>query len=110
MHYLQVSGLPIIEEYEATSEVTGLFAETKRVMEMPYVPNLAKAVAVAPNVLAMCVDVYRTFYENMSFPQSLIAMISYCIPTAKNCTYCAANGELYCRTVGIDEETLNPGI
>jgi uncharacterized peroxidase-related enzyme len=33
-------------------------------------------------------------------------MISYCIPTAKECTYCAANGELFCRTLGIDEETL----
>jgi uncharacterized peroxidase-related enzyme len=106
MRYLQVSGLPIIEEDEADSEVVELFGETKRVLEMPFVPNLVKAVAAAPNVLAMCVGVYRTFYQNVSLPQSLIAMISYCIPTAKNCTYCAANGELHCRTLGIDEETL----
>jgi hypothetical protein len=34
-------------------------------------------------------------------------MISYCVSEAKNCTYCAANGELHCRTLGIDEETLH---
>ena len=106
MHYLQVSNLPMIEEDEVTGEVAELYAETKRVLEMPFVPNVAKAVAIAPNVLAMCVDVYRSFYQNISLPQSLIAMISYCIPTAKNCKYCAANGELHCRTLGIDEATL----
>jgi len=106
MHYLQVSNLPIIEEDEADGEVAELYGETKRVLEMPYVPNIAKALAAAPNVLAMGVDVYRSFYQNLSLPHSLVAMISYCIPEAKNCKYCAANGELHCRTLGIDEETL----
>lgn len=106
MYYLPVSGLPMVEENEATSEVMELYGETKRVLEMPYIPNLAKAVAISPNVLTMCIDIYRTFYQNMTLPQSLIAMISYCIPTAKDCKYCAANGELHCRTLGIDEETL----
>lgn len=106
MHYLQVTKLPMIEEDEAAGEVAELYAETKRVLEMTFVPNIAKAVAIAPNVLAMCVGVYRSFYQNVSLPQSLIAMISYCIPTAKNCKYCAANGELHCRTLGIDEATL----
>lgn len=106
MHYLPVSGLPIIEELEATGEVAKLYEAGKRVLGMPYVPNIAKALASAPNILAMSVDFYRTFYQNISLPQSLVAMISYCIPTAKNCKYCAANGELHCRTIGIDEGTL----
>ncbi len=106
MHYLQVSRLPVIEEYEATGEVAQLYDETKRILEMPYVPNIAKALAASPNVLAIGVDVYRSFYRNLSLPLSLVAMISYCIPTAKNCAYCAASGELHCRTLGIDEETL----
>jgi uncharacterized peroxidase-related enzyme len=96
----------MIEEDEAAAEVIDLYTETKRVLETPFVPNLVKAVAISPAVLTMCVDIYRTFYQNISLPQSLVAMISYCIPTAKNCTYCAANGELYCRTLGIDQEIL----
>ena len=107
MHYLPVSGLPIIEENEAAGEVAKLYEEAKRVLEMPYIPNLAKALAIAPNVLTMCLDVFRSFYQHMTLPQSLIAMISYCIPEAKNCKYCTANGELHCRTLGIDEETLH---
>lgn len=106
MRYLPISNLSLIEEDEAAGELIDLYAETKRVLEMPFVPNLIKAVAISPSVLTMCVDVYRTFYQHTTLPQSLVAMISYCIPTAKNCKYCAANGELYCRTLGIDEETL----
>jgi uncharacterized peroxidase-related enzyme len=107
MHYLPISGLPIIEEEDAEGEVAELYEETKRVLEMPFVPNLTKAVAAAPNVLAAMIGVFRSFFENLTLPQSLVAMISYCIPEAKNCTYCAANGELHCRTIGIDEKTLH---
>ena len=106
MTYLPISGLPMIEESEATGEVAQLYEEAKHVLEMPFVPNIAKAIAISPSVLTMVIDVYRTFFQNISLPQSLLAMISYCIPTAKNCRYCAANGELTCRTIGIDEATL----
>ena len=104
---LPISGLPLIEESEATVEVARLYEEGKRVFEAPYVPNVAKAVAVSPAVLKMVIDVFHTFYEHLTLPQSLLAMISYCIPVAKNCKYCTANGELNCRTVGIDAETLD---
>ena len=103
---LPISGLPMIEESEATEEVAQLYEEGKRVLEMPFVPNIAKAIAISPSVLKMVIDVYRTFFQNVTLPQSLLAMISYCIPVAKNCKYCAANGELTCRTIGIDEDTL----
>lgn len=106
MKYLPISGLPMIEEEEATGEVAELYAETKQVLQMPYVPNIAKAVAISPQVLTVCIELYRAFYQNLTLPQALVAMISYCIPTAKNCKYCAANGELHCRSLGIDEETL----
>jgi len=106
MTYLPVSGLPMIEESEATDEVAQLFEEGKHALETPFVPNIAKAIAISPPVLRMVIDVYRTFFQNVTLPQSLLAMISYCIPMAKNCKYCSANGELTCRTIGIDEETL----
>jgi uncharacterized peroxidase-related enzyme len=96
----------MIEEDEATGEVASLYEATKQALNMPFVPNMSKAVAIAPNVLAACTDIFRTFYSNLTLPQALVAMISYCIPTAKNCHYCSANGELYCRSLGIDEEVL----
>lgn len=106
MNYLSVSGLPMIAEEEATGEVATLYEETRRALDMPFTPNLFKAVAISLPALTMLVDTYRTFFQNLTLPQTLVAMISYAIPMAKNCTYCAANGELHCRSVGIDEETL----
>jgi uncharacterized peroxidase-related enzyme len=106
MNYLPVSGLPIIEEEEAADELLELYEESKRVLGSPYVPNMLKAVAISLPVGNICVDLFRSFYQNLTLPQALVAMISYCIPTAKNCRYCAANGELHCRTLGIDEATL----
>ena len=107
MHLMKVSNLPIYEEDEVNDQVAELYNDTKRVLESPYVPNLMKALATSPPILSACNKIYRTFYEHISLPHSLIAMISYCVPNAKNCTYCAANGELTCRTLGIDEATLN---
>ncbi len=106
MYQLPVSGLPLIEEDEATGEIATLFAEGKRALDASFVPNMMKAVAISIPALTMCVDIFRTFYQNLTLPQTLVAMISYCIPMAKNCTYCAVNGELHCRSIGIDEETL----
>lgn len=106
MHYLSISGLPMIEEAEATGEVATLYELTKQVLNMPFVPNLSKALAIAPNMLAASTDIFRAFFSNLTLPEALVAMISYCIPTAKNCHYCAANGELHCRSLGIDEEVL----
>jgi len=48
MTYLPVSGLPMIEESEATDEVAQLFEEGKRALETPFVPNIAKAIAISP--------------------------------------------------------------
>jgi uncharacterized peroxidase-related enzyme len=103
---MSITGLVMIEEDEADSEIQALYEETKRALDSPYVPNLMKTLAVAPSILTMCIDTFRTFYQNTTLPQSLIAMLSYIIPVVKECRYCAANGELYCRTIGIDEETL----
>jgi alkylhydroperoxidase family enzyme len=48
----------------------------------------------------------RVFNRKISLPQSLVPMILYCIATARNCNYCSVTNELYCRTLGVDEETL----
>ena len=106
MRYLAVSGLPLIEEEEATGELPALYVEMKESLGMTYVPNLGKAMGIAPHVLRACIATYRSFFSQLTLPQPIIAMISYCIPTAKNCKYCAANGELHCRALGIDEEIL----
>lgn len=106
MSRLALSGLPMIEEEDADPEVAGLYAEVKRSMGYPFVPNMLKAVAVSPAALKTLAALYGTFFANTTLPQSIIAMVAYTIATKNECTYCSANNELTCRTLGVDEQTL----
>lgn len=107
MHYLQISGVPVIEESEATGELADLYERSKIVLQSPFVANMVKAFSASPNLIGGLLDAFQAFFQALTLPQSLVAMISYCVPETKNCAYCAANGELHCRTVGINEEMLH---
>lgn len=106
MNYLPISGLPLVEEDEATAEVAQIYAEIKRDLQFPFVPNYFKALAVSPAALTINWDGFRSMIQNATLPHSLIAMIHYTIAKSRQCEYCSATNELTCRTLGIDEETL----
>jgi uncharacterized peroxidase-related enzyme len=101
------NSLPRVEETEATGVVGRIYAEIKREWQTPFVPNAFKALAVSPAALTISWEMFSSFYRNTTFPQSLFSMILYTIAKSGNCTYCSANHELTCRTLGIDEETLD---
>ena len=100
------SGLPIIEEEEATGDVARIYAEIKRDLQIPVVPNYAKAMAVSPAALTIMWDFQRSFYQHTALPESLTAMILFTIAETANCQYCSAGNEFTCRTLGVEEETL----
>ena len=77
MNYLPISGLPMVEEDEATDEVAQIYAEAKREMQVPFVPNFVKAVAISPAALAILWNAYRAFLQHSTLPQSLTAMIHF---------------------------------
>lgn len=106
MRYLSVSGFPDIEPEDADPELAQQYAEAQQVTGLPIVPNWAKIAAFSPGCLEIYLEMYRVFHRNISLPESLVPVILYCIATARNCTYCSTVNELYCRTLGIDEETL----
>ena len=105
MRYQPVSALPLIDEDTATGEVAQIFAEIRREMGLPYIPNAAKALAVSPFALRMFCDITRS-YSHANLPQSLISMILYTIAKTGDCKYCSATNELSCRTLGVDESAL----
>ena len=107
MAYLPANGLPYIEEDEATGEVADLYETWKRDFQVPYVPNFLKAMASSPEMLAFSHVYWMAAYTHFTLPQSLISMIQYTIATRNNCLYCSANHEITCRTLGVDEDTLN---
>lgn len=107
MYYLAVSNLPMVEEEDATDDVARIYTEVKREYQIPFVPNMAKALAVSPAALAMHWDFSRSLLQHSTLPQALTAMILYSVAETGNCEYCSAGNELTCRTLGVDEETLS---
>jgi uncharacterized peroxidase-related enzyme len=102
----KANGLPIMEEEETTGDVARIYAEIKRDLQIPVVPNYAKALAISPASLAIYWDLQRSFYQHTTLPESLTSMILFTIAETGNCQYCSASNELACRTLGVDEETL----
>ena len=98
--------LPLIEEAEASAEVTELYDEIRREMQIPFVPNIDKALAISPNALRGEWEVLRNVFLQTSLPMSLAAMILFSISAANKCGYCGPMMKVTCMTLGIDEETL----
>ena len=101
-----ISQLPLVEENEASGQSAELFDNIKEVMEIPFVPNIHKAVAAAPNALAGTWDVLQNVFLQTSLPMSLASMIMFSISAAKNCQYCSAVHQVTCKTLGVEEDTL----
>lgn len=99
--------LPMIEEAAASPEVARLYAEIKRELQMPTVPNMLKTLAVSPAALQMQWDMIGSVFRHTTLPHTLLFMILYAIAETSNCTYCSAGNELNCRMLGVDEDTLN---
>lgn len=106
MNYLPISDFPIIEPEDADPEVAQQLIETQRESGTPFVPNWAKAIANSPGVLSIYQDMRHAMGRHITLPQSLVPMILYTIATARHCTYCSTLNESYCRTLGVDDATL----
>lgn len=102
-----ISGLPVVEENEASGEVGDIYAEAKQLMQLPFVPNILKGLAISPAALTIYWQAFRAFLLHSTLPQALSAMILYAIAERNHCQYCSAGHEMTCRTLGIDEETLD---
>lgn len=106
MSQLPISGLTMVEEEAAASEITQIYDEIKHDMQIPVVPNLMKSLAISPAALANYWDFICSFYRHITLPESLAFMILFTIAKTGNCEYCTASHELTCRTLGVDAETL----
>lgn len=102
-----MSQLAAIQNDESSIEVAATFAEIQRELGIPFVPNIAKTLALSPSALKGYWAVFNNVFMKTSLPNSLAAMILYTIASANNCNYCGSIHKVTCRTVGIDEETLS---
>jgi uncharacterized peroxidase-related enzyme len=106
MNYLPISGFPVIELEGAAPEIAQLYAELQQETQLPFVPNWGKTIINSPAVFDIYLQLLRSINQNLSLPQSLIPMILYAVAMHRQCAYCSASNELFCRTLGVDEATL----
>ena len=107
MRYSSISNLPMIEEQDATGQVALIYADAKRELQLPFIPNAMKVLAGSAAALTIYWNMIRGFYQHSTLPQSLVSMILYTVAERGHCQYCSASHELTCRTLGIDEATLS---
>lgn len=101
-----VSGVAPVAESNATGAVAEEYAEIRRVLELPFVPDLFKTTAHAPQVLAGTWALERNIFVQSELPMPLAAMILYAISVAKNCKYSSSAHYLTCRSLGVDESAM----
>ena len=107
MKYLPESNLHPVEEAEATGDVAEIYADIKRTMQIPFVPNMMTTLAVSPAAVTGAWGLYGNFLRQTTLPRALMAMILFTVAESRDCEYCAAQNEFACRVLGVDEETLS---
>jgi len=107
MKYLPESNLYPVEDAEATGDVAQIYADIKRDLKIPFVPNMMTTLAVSPASLAAAWGLYGNFVRQTTLPRALMAMILYTVAESRDCEYCAAQNEFACRSLGVDDETLS---
>ncbi len=107
MKYLPESNLQPVEEAEATGGVAQIYADIKRDLNIPFVPNMMTTLAISQASGAAAWGLYGNFVRQTTLPRALQAMILYVVAESRNCEYCAAQNEFSCRTLGVDDQTLS---
>ncbi len=100
------SGLVPVAETTAAGAVAEEYADIRRVLELPFVPDLFKTAAHAPHVLAGTWALERNLFVNTSLPMPLAGMVLYAISAAKGCEYSRSAHYLTCRSLGVEDSTL----
>jgi len=107
MQTLPVSDFPVVQPEDADPELSKLYDVVRQETGLPVIPNWATALASSPGSLRIYLEMYRAFHQHITLPQTIVPMILYAVATARNCTYCSLTNESYCRTLGVEEETLD---
>jgi uncharacterized peroxidase-related enzyme len=102
-----MSLLPLLKEENATGDVAQTFADIRRRLRFPFVPNFFKAQVSSPNVLASTWFGVNTHLVGGTLPRALKEMIFVAVSAARNCEYCAVVHLALCKTVGVDEEMMD---
>ncbi|HIF10173.1 MAG TPA: hypothetical protein EYQ81_10260 [Sneathiellales bacterium] len=101
-----MSVLEMIEPQDAQGEVAEIYGDIQREMGIPFVPNLDKALALAPNALRGTWEAVRNVFLRTSLPMSLAMMILFKVAATNKCNYCGSLHKANCMASGVDADML----
>ena len=101
-----MSRMPLVQDADAPTDVAEMYEEIKREMGIPFVPNMDRALALAPNALKGTWEALRNVFLQTNLPMTLATMILLSVSAANKCKYCAPIFKATCMTVGVDEDSL----
>jgi uncharacterized peroxidase-related enzyme len=96
----------MIEADAASPEVLETYEVIQREMGIPFVPNIDKALANAPNAARATHDAIRGVFLQTSLPMSLAMMLLFRVASSRSCNYCGSFFKASCMQSGIDADTL----
>jgi uncharacterized peroxidase-related enzyme len=102
-----MSRLPLIKEEDAPGNVAGIFADIRREMGIPFVPNFFKSQGVSSAVLSASWGAAHHILIGGVLPRPLKEMMFVASSVARDCRYCAEVHLAFCKMIGLDEETMS---
>lgn len=94
----------VIPETEAPVKVKAIYAEVKKVLGVPFVPNLFKALAVNPELLEATWNQFKTVMGTGELTRREKELVALAVSATNNCKYCILAHTAAAKGMGLSDK------
>ncbi len=94
----------VIPETEAPVKVKAIYAEVKKVLGVPFVPNLFKALAVNPELLEATWNQFKTVMGPGELTRREKELVALAVSATNNCKYCILAHTAAAKGMGLSDK------
>ncbi|GBC81609.1 Alkyl hydroperoxide reductase AhpD [bacterium HR10] len=98
--------VPLISEQQATGKVKDIFDDIKRTFNLPFVPNLFRAMANHPAYLESSWSRFKVIMGPGTLDPRTKEFLALAVSTVNNCQYCIHAHTAGLRRMGVSDEEL----
>lgn len=96
--------VPLIDEADASPELTEVYAQIKKVMGMDFVPDMFRLLSTRPELLDVLVKGYDGIFNRGVLPRETKELISAWTSQVCSCPYCVGTHSFFLQVYGGTEE------
>ncbi|MFN0064757.1 MAG: carboxymuconolactone decarboxylase family protein [Chlamydiales bacterium] len=97
----------LIEEEHASDLVREIYDKIKTGLQIDFVPNFFKALAVRPDILHLNWEMMNTIFLRGVLPRTLKELIYITLSKANGCEYCTTAHLAFCKIMGLGEHIIH---